>query len=102
MVGHEGGDEIIAVVVTALPAQGEGNTGLITSGLEQFGLKLLAQKRIGVAIVDQELRESGAVLDQGDSVMLAPGSLVLAEIVAERLDAPRHSRRSDNRCKRAS
>jgi len=34
MIGHEGGDEIIAVVVTALAAQGEGDASLLASCLQ--------------------------------------------------------------------
>ena len=53
MIGHEGGDEVVAVVVTFLAAQGEGNVRLLAGALQQFRAKLLGEKRIGVAIVHQ-------------------------------------------------
>ena len=76
MIGHEGRDEIIAVVVAALAPQGEGDVGLLAGSLQQFRLELLGQELIGVAIVDQEVPEFRTVLDQGDRVVLAPGILV--------------------------
>src|SRR3984885_8795164 len=101
MIAHEGGDKIITVVVTTLPTQRERNAGLVASVLQQLGTKLFGQKLIGVAIVDQEFAKPGAVLDQGDGIMLAPTRLVVAEIAAERLDTPGRPRRGDNRRKRA-
>lgn len=75
MIGHEGRDEVIAVVVTWLAAKGEGNVRLLAGAFQQFRAKLLGQKRIGVTIVHQQIEESGAVLDQRDRVMPAPGLL---------------------------
>ena len=71
------------------------------AAFQQFRAKLLGQKRIGVAIVHQQIGESGAVLDQRDRIMPAPGLLVVAEIAAQRLDAPRHLRGRNDRRKGA-
>ena len=71
------------------------------AALQQFRAKLLGQKLIGVAIVHQQIGKSRAVLDQRNRIMLAPGLLVVAEIAAQRLDAPRHVRGSDDRRKGA-
>jgi len=37
MIGHEGGDEVVAVVIAGLPAQGEGDFGFLAGGLQQLG-----------------------------------------------------------------
>src|SRR4030081_3406443 len=76
MVVHEGGDEVIAVIVTALAAQGERNVRFLAGSLQQLRAKLFGQERIGVAIVHQQIGKSGSVLDQRDRIMPAPGLLV--------------------------
>src|SRR5689334_2849983 len=91
MIGHEGGDEIIAVVVAALTPEREANAGLLACCVQEFGLELLGQELIGIAIVDQKLGKLGAVLDQRDGVVVAPGLLVVAEIASKRLDTPGHA-----------
>src|SRR5258707_1300621 len=48
MVFHEGGDEVVAVVVAGLAAQGERNFSLLAGGLQQLRAQLLFQKRIGI------------------------------------------------------
>src|SRR5215475_7737939 len=91
MIGHEGGDEIIAVIVAALTPQRKANAGLLACHMQQFGLELLGQELIGIAIVDQEFGKPRAVLDQRHGVVFAPGLPVAAEIAAKRLDAPGHA-----------
>src|SRR5262245_12893932 len=92
MIAHERRDEIVAVVVAILLTQGEGNVRFLTSALQQFRSKLLGEELVGGAIVDQKFGESGAVLDQGDGVMLSPGLRVAAEVAAQRLGSPGHLR----------
>ena len=48
-------DEVIAVVVTWLAAQGEWNACFLAGSLQQFRAKLFGQKRVGVAIVHQQI-----------------------------------------------
>src|SRR5262245_30500878 len=100
MVSQECGDEVVAVIVAGLPAQGEGDPGFLARALQQLRAELLREKLVGVAVVDQQIGQSGAVLDQRDRIVLAPCLPVIAEIAAERLDAPWHPRRCDNRRKR--
>src|SRR6266581_2707346 len=69
MVGHEGRNEIITVVVARLPAQGQRDAGVGAGALEELWLELLLQEGIGVADVDQQLGQARAVLDQRDGVV---------------------------------
>ena len=87
MIFHESGDEIIAVVVTAVLAQRQRNAGLRACALQQFGAKLFGEERIGIAAIDQQIGKPRAILDQRHRIVLAPASAILAEIAAERLDA---------------
>src|SRR5882757_7088439 len=66
MIGHEGRDEVVAVVVAGLAPQGEGNVGLFACRFQQLGPKLLGEELVGIAVVHQQLGEPGAVLDQRD------------------------------------
>src|SRR3954447_596908 len=88
MILHEGGNEVVAMIVTRLAAQLERDICLRTCGFQQVRAKLLIQERIGVTNVDQEIRKSRPILNQRDSIMLAPCLLVAAEIASECLDAP--------------
>ena len=56
MIGHEGRDEIIAVVVARLAAQRQRDAGVAAGGLQQLRPKLLFQERVGLADVDQQFR----------------------------------------------
>src|ERR1035438_2551114 len=93
--------EIIAVVVAGPAAEQQWNCRLRAGALQQFGTELFGQELIGIAVIDQQIGKTRAVLDEGDSIVPAPGRAVMAEISAQGLDAPRHLRRRDNRRKRA-
>src|SRR5207237_5507035 len=101
MIFHECGYEIIAVVVAGLTAEQQWNLRLRAGALQKLGAKLLGQELIGVADIDQQIREPSTVLDERDGIVSAPSRTVIAEIPAERLDAPWHLRRRDNRRKGA-
>ena len=90
VIVHERRDEVVAVVVAGLAAQSEGNVRFLTGAPQQFGSKLLGEERICVAVVDQKLGKPGAVLDEGNGVVLSPGLLVAAKITAQRLGSPGH------------
>src|SRR6266403_3144095 len=92
MIGHEGRDKVIAVVIAVLETEGVGDSGFRASRLQQFRAKLLHQERIGVAAVDQEIGKSSAVLDQRDRIVLAPSLSIVTEIGCQRLDTPRNLR----------
>lgn len=54
MVGDEGRDEIVAVVVGRVATQGEGLPGLGAGFLEQLRMQLFGQKFVGQPLVDQD------------------------------------------------
>src|SRR5436190_5433517 len=97
VIRHEGGNEVVAVVVAFLHPQGERDGRLGAGTFQQFRTELFLQKWVGVSDIDQEFGKSGAVLDQRNRVMLAPRLLVASEIAAKRFYAPRHLRRSTDR-----
>src|SRR4051794_40880058 len=101
MIAHEAGDEVVAVVVARLTAEREGDVRFLAGVLQKFRAQLFGEELVGIAIVDKQSGKSGAVLDQRHRIMPAPGLLVVAEIAAERLDAPRHAGGSDDRGKSA-
>jgi hypothetical protein len=72
MIGHEGRDEIIAVVVAGVAIELERDAGVRAGLLEELGSKLFFEERVGLADVDQQLADAGSVLDQRDGVMLLP------------------------------
>src|SRR5437868_14140804 len=88
VIGNESGNEVVAVVITFLATEVEGDACLRTSSFQQFRTKLFYQERIGIADVDQKIGKSGAVLDQRNRIVLAPCALVVAEIASQRLDTP--------------
>ena len=60
MVGHEGRDEIIAVIIAGLAAQGQIDSGVGAGAFEQLGAKLLLEELVDIADVDQQFRHPGA------------------------------------------
>ncbi len=97
LIGHEGGNEVVAVVIPFLATEGEWDACLRTCSFQQFRAKLFPQKRIGIADIDQKIGKSGAVLDQSNRIMLAPCFSIVSEIASQRLDAPRDLRGRCNR-----
>ena len=73
-----------------MPAVGAGS-------LEQLGPQLIFDERVGIADIDEDFGDARAVLDQRDGVVLAPGRAIVAEIAGQRLLAPRHLARRDDR-----
>ncbi|PAV66445.1 hypothetical protein WR25_19838 [Diploscapter pachys] len=67
---------------------------------QQLRLQLLGKKLVRIALIDQQRRHPRAILDQRDRVMRAPARPVRAQIAAQRLLAPRHLRRRDDRRER--
>src|SRR5258708_11360092 len=59
VIFHEGGNEIVAVVVTGLETKGQGDLGLRAGAFQQFRAKLLGQEAVGIAAVHQEIEKSG-------------------------------------------
>jgi hypothetical protein len=98
LVGHEGRDEVVAVVVTLLHPQGQGDAGSAAGVGQQLRAELLGQEIVRLALVDQQVGQARAVLDQRDRVVTAPCLRVGAEIAGKRLVPPRHLARCDDRC----
>src|SRR5437764_15192239 len=90
MVGHEGRDEIIAVVVSWLAPQHERYARVCAGLLKQLGPQLLLEELVGGPDVDEQLLHARSIFDQRDRVMLPPRRAVGAEIAGERLLPPRH------------
>ena len=61
------------------------------------GRQLLFEEPVGRALVDEELGQARAVLDQRAGVVVAQAAAVVAEIACEGLLAPGHPRRRDDR-----
>ena len=93
VVGHEGGDEVVAVVVAGMPAQVQCLAGLGAGQLEQMRVQLHRQKLVGQALVDQDAardrvrcaaRPSGRVAS-----CAAQAAAVGAQVAGEGLASPR-------------
>lgn len=97
MVVHEAADEVVGVVVALLHPQGQRDAGLAAGLPQQVQLELAFQEGVGRALVHQDLRQAGAVLDQGRGVVAAPGGTVGAEIGGERLLPPGAAQGRDDR-----
>lgn len=97
MIGHEAGDKVVGMIVARLHSDRRGDAGFIAGFGKQQGLKLLSQKGIGVALIDQQFGQARAILDEGASVVFAPCRTVGAEIAGQCLFAPRAVQRADNR-----
>ena len=54
MVGDEGGDEVVAVVVAAVPAKRQRHTRSLTGLLEELRAELLLEEAIGLPLVDED------------------------------------------------
>ena len=54
MLGHEGRDEEVGVVVAFAQADGGGDAGLAAGLVEQVGLELLVEEIVGAALVDEQ------------------------------------------------
>ena len=82
VIFHKGRYEIIAVVVAGLAPERERDGRLLAGAFQKVGAKLLGQKLIGIAVIDEEVGKPRAVLDEGDGIVLAPGGVIAAEISA--------------------
>src|SRR6476646_5945793 len=90
MIGHEGRDEVITVIVAGLHPQGQRNARIGASPFEQLGPKFFLDERVVGANVDQQTVDPRPIRDQRAGIVPAPGALVVPELMAQRLLAPRH------------
>ena len=98
MRAHEGRDEIIAVVITGLHADGRCLTNGGALLYKQMRLELCLQEIVVAALVNQKVWQARTVCYQRNAVLSAPLRPVLSDIAAQRLFAPgaaqrRHDRR---------
>ncbi len=85
------------MIVARLHPQGEGDPGGVAGLLQQLRAQLLVQKAVCRALIDEDLGQPGARLDERAGVVGGPGAAVGAEIAGEGLLAPGHLRRGDDR-----
>ena len=100
VVGHEGRDEIIAVVVALAPVERQRDAGVARRPLEQLRLELLVEERVGVADIDSS-SATRAPPSISATASCSPRRSVGAKIAAKRLLAPWHLARRDDRRERA-
>ena len=98
MRAHEGLDEIIAVVISWLHADGSWLTNGGALLYKQTRFKLCLQEIVVAALVNQKVRQARTVCYQGNAVISAPLREVLSDIATQRLFTPgtaqrRHDRR---------
>src|SRR4051812_43644622 len=90
---HEGGNEVVTVVITLLTTQRQGVTDLLRSRLKDVLRELFLQELVPQPLIDQQVRPPGGVFETRDDfsrVILRPLALVLAQVAREGLLAPRH------------
>jgi hypothetical protein len=63
MVGHERGDEIIAVIIAWLKAEAQRNAGIRAGAFEQLRPEFLFEEWIGVSDIDEQLGHAVAELN---------------------------------------
>src|SRR5262245_3586108 len=90
MLRHEGGDEIVGMVVTLLQPQGQRHVALAAGRGEQLRLQLRRQELIAIALVDQDVARPAECRHQCRGIIVRPGRLIGAEIATECLLPPRH------------
>src|SRR4029453_7938563 len=89
VVGDEGLDEVITVVISLVPPQHDRLVGLAAGVFEQVWMELFGEVRIVEPLVDQDGGRQRVALHQLAGVIGAPLVAILAEIAAEGLAAPR-------------
>src|SRR3546814_10207288 len=97
MLGHEGRDEIIAVVISGLHPDLRLLPVALARFDQQFGLELFGQEIVRLALIDQQVGPAQPLIEQGARVIGVPLLAVITEVIAERLLAPRALRRRDDR-----
>ena len=88
VVRHEGGDEVVAVVVARMPPQAQGMACFLASSLQNLRIELLGQKLVRLALVDQQRQTLLGLFHQFAGVVGRPGAAILTEISGEGLLAP--------------
>jgi hypothetical protein len=85
-------DEVIAVVVAVVIADLEIEAALGAGFLEQFGVQLLGEERVVVALVDEDRPPVPGICHRARylaGIVFLPAHRVAAQVIAERLAPPR-------------
>ena len=93
----ETGNEVVAMVVTRLPAQGQRVIGRFRCCFKRFRFELRHEKIIPVALVDQDRQFFGCTRQQGAGIPFAPVRAIFAQVTGKRLFAPRCAHRIADR-----
>ena len=88
MVVDKAGDEVVAVVVTRLQAQGQRMAGGAGRRLQGLRPELDLKEVVAVALVDQDRQPLLCLGQQRAGIPLAPARTVLAQVTGESLLAP--------------
>ncbi|GAB4352647.1 MAG: hypothetical protein Fur0042_21230 [Cyanophyceae cyanobacterium] len=107
MIPQERGHKVVAVVIVRLHSQGHGVANRPTGTPKDLRLKLLPQKSIGGALIDQDrrfllgiaARPGGIVLDQGRGIIGPPSVVLGSEVMAKGPLTPRSLAGIDDRRK---
>src|SRR5262247_2697225 len=88
VVFHEGGDEVVAVVVAVLHAQRERGARLPAAVVEHLRVKLLRKKLVRGTLIDEDRARKRPLRDQDTGVVFCPGLLVRPQVAAKRFLPP--------------
>ena len=99
VVLHEGGDKVVAVIVTRLHPEGRRIVLGLAGLLEQLVIQFLHELILGT-LIHQQGGGHGGGLHQRIGIMLCPSLRIVAKVTAERLLSPRALAGSADRCKR--
>ena len=82
VVADEAGDEVVAVVVARLQAQGQRVARLGSGSLQQFRLQLALQEFVRIALIDEQRQRLACLPDQLDRVPGLPCLAIVAQVGA--------------------
>ena len=100
MLTHEGGDEIVAVVIAGAQVQRQRLTDLLAHVAQDSGPQLFLQEFVIRALIDEQMPRTRAVRDQRAGVIRPPALLVLAKVERQRRLPPKARRAATRWAKR--
>src|SRR5690606_32221354 len=100
VLADEAGDEVVAVVIAGLHAQGQRMARRVGRGLQQLRAQLALEELVVAALVHQQRQLLAGLAQQLAGVPLAPRRAVLAQVGGKGLLAPRHLAGRDDRRER--
>src|SRR5690606_37752118 len=88
MLINKRGDKKVAVVVTRLIAQGKRVVVIPANTFQRFGLQLIFEEVVALALINKQGLFGGAAGDQFTGIVLRPQVGIVAEVTAESLLSP--------------